>query len=188
MPPEAPLATHLFRLHADFLSEPHPGGGFCSSPSTGSLLCVRRGIPPRIGANWLSPEAASSISTKPGSRARPRTVGGEPMRVSNSTDHGLRYSLPATPPSEGLVLLFGLARPRSGAELADFTPNEEVRGNSRSSTGRRSWPFHYTRRQSVNTLRAAGHRGSGVDSFIYSATWTIESGNTRLRRGKPRGR
>src|SRR5262249_55827978 len=86
------------------------------------LLCVRRGIPPGVGRlalpggfldvheTWQE-GAVRELFEETGLRVDAAEV--EPFDV-------------LSPRGEGLLLVFGLARPRRAADLAPFTPNEEV--------------------------------------------------------------
>ena len=93
-------------------------------PIDGGLLCVRRGIPPRLGQLALPGGFLDINETWQQGAARELW---EETGLRIEPDEITVFDILSPPPSEGLVLLFGLARQRSGAELTGFTPNEEVK-------------------------------------------------------------
>jgi ADP-ribose pyrophosphatase YjhB (NUDIX family) len=92
-------------------------------PIDDGLLCVRRGIPPGVGKLAL-----------PGGFLDFHETWQEGAVRELFEETGLRvgaaevepFDILSPPDGEGLVLLFGLARPRRAADLPPFTPNEEV--------------------------------------------------------------
>jgi ADP-ribose pyrophosphatase YjhB (NUDIX family) len=92
-------------------------------PIDGGLLCVRRGIPPGLGQ--LALPGGFLDFHESWQQGCVRELFEETGLRVDVGDVKLFDAL-SPPPGEGLVLLFGLARPYQGPIPPPFVPNEEV--------------------------------------------------------------
>jgi len=92
-------------------------------PVDDGVLCVRRGIPPAVGQLAL-PGGFLDVHESWQQGAARELFEETGLRVDAAEVE--LFDVLSPPPGEGLVLIFGLAKPRRAADLAPFVPNEEV--------------------------------------------------------------
>src|SRR5262249_34200900 len=92
-------------------------------PVDDGLLCVRRGIPPGLGK--LALPGGFLDFHESWQQGCVRELFEETGLRLDAAEVEL-FDVLSPPAGEGLVLIFGLARPRRSAEMPTFTANEEV--------------------------------------------------------------
>lgn len=95
----------------------------CLLPVDGGLLCVRRAIPPGVGRLALPGGYIDLSETWQQAAARElfeeTGITIDPEEIEHFRTHSSRLG-------DGVLLIFGRARPRSWAELPAFRPTEET--------------------------------------------------------------